>query len=81
MGKMVNSPAPTTVGSAVAKGAAYNTSSTPSNQMGMGTQRDRGGDTFLTVNVDPINSNKITKLHAAAPGTTIDRSLIANTTP
>ena len=79
MGKMVNSPAPTTVGSAVAKGAAYNTSSTPSNQMSMGTQRDRGGDVNVTVFVDPINSNKVTKLHANDPGTTADYSLIANT--
>jgi hypothetical protein len=68
------------VGETMAKSQSRSNTSTPSNQMGTGNQRDRGGDVNVTVFVDPINSNKITKLHATAPGSTTDYSLIANTT-
>jgi hypothetical protein len=78
MGIMTNSPAPTTVGGAVIKGATT-PSSTPSNQMGMGTQRDRGGDIiYISNTIDPITPGKVVTLLSNSPAPNQDYSPIAN---
>jgi hypothetical protein len=52
--------------------------STPSNQMSTGNQRDRGGDTYVSVYVDPITGNKVVKTVSNDPGNKIDYSPVAN---
>ena len=66
------------VGETMAKSQSRSNTSTPSNQMGTGNQRDRGGDTYLSVYVDPITGNKVVKTVSNDPGNKIDYSLVAN---
>jgi hypothetical protein len=67
------------VGETMAKSQSRSNTSTPSNQMGTGNQRDRGGDVYVSMNMDVLTGNKLVKVHANDPGSTIDYSLIANT--
>ena len=67
------------VGDNMAKSQSRSNTSTPSNQMGTGNQRDRGGDVYVSMNMDVLTGNKLVKVHANDPGSTIDYSLIANT--
>jgi hypothetical protein len=66
------------VGETMAKSQSRSNTSTPSNQMGTGNQRDRAGDTYVSVYVDPITGNKVVKTVSNDPGNKIDYSLVAN---
>ena len=46
--------------------------------MSSGTQRERGGNTYISVSVDPITGNKVVKTISSTPGAKTDYSLIAN---
>jgi hypothetical protein len=67
-----------TVSEKAAKGTVNNTSSTPSNQMGMGIQRDRGGDIYISNTIDPITPGKVVTLLSNSPAPNQDYSPIAN---
>jgi len=66
------------IGDNMAKSQSRSNMSTPSNQMSTGNQRDRGGDTYVSVYVDPITGNKVVKTVSNDPGNKIDYSPVAN---
>lgn len=66
------------VGANRARAEARSMAPAYNNSMAAGNQRVRGGDTFVSVNVDPITGNKVVKTLSNAPGPKTDYSPISN---